>query len=64
MEDCYSILPASRTVMREPPEARETEDQEADQPGATATAEDGEHPTRGLDTAFHVGRHLQTVVDT
>ena len=44
MEDCYSILPASRTVMREPPEARETEDQEADQPGATETAEDGENP--------------------
>ena len=44
--------------MGEPPEAREPEHQQADQPGATATAEDGEHPTRGLDAALHVGRDL------
>ena len=51
-------LPASRAVMGEPPEARVPEDQQADQPGATATAEDGEQPPRGLNIALHVGRDL------
>ena len=45
-------------MVREPPEAREPEHQQADQPGTAATAEDGEHPTRGLDAALHVGRDL------
>ena len=40
----FSNLPASRTVMRELTEAREPKDQKADQPGSTATAEDGKYP--------------------
>ena len=45
--------------MREPPEAREPEHQEADQPGTTETAEKGEDPTWGLDITLHVGCYLQ-----
>ena len=48
--------------MREPPEARETEDQEADQPGATETAEDGENPAWGLSIALHVGDALEHII--
>ena len=62
MEDLYSNLPATRTVMREPPEAREAEDQQADQPGPTTTAEDGEHPTCGLSIALHVGDDLEQII--
>ena len=61
MEDCYSILPASRTEMREPLEAREPEDQEADQPGPTEIAEDGEHPACSLSIAPHVGDNLEHI---